>query len=68
MRLDKYLVEEGYFESRNRAHDAIKAGQVTVDGKKPKPSVKIDENSIVEVADEKFYVSRAARKCESCCT
>ena len=65
MRLDKYLVEEGYFESRNRAHDAIKAGQVTVDGKKPKPSVKIDENSLVEVADEKFYVSRAARKLES---
>ena len=65
MRLDKYLVEEGYFESRNRAHDAIKAGQVTVDGKKPKPSVKIDENSSVEVKDEKFYVSRAARKLEN---
>lgn len=65
MRLDKYLVEEGYFESRNRAHDAIKAGQVMVDGKKPKPSAKIDENSLVEVADEKFYVSRAARKLES---
>ncbi|WP_415406403.1 TlyA family RNA methyltransferase [Sulfurovum sp. CS9] len=65
MRLDKYLVEEGYFESRNRAHDAIKAGQVTVDGKKPKPSAKIDENSLVEVADEKFYVSRAARKLEN---
>ena len=65
MRLDKYLVEEGYFESRNRAHDAIKAGQVTVDGKKPKASAKIDENSLVEVADEKFYVSRAARKLEN---
>ena len=65
MRLDKYLVEEGYFESRNRAHDAIKAGQVTVDGKKPKPSAKIDENSLVEVADEKFYVSRAGRKLDS---
>jgi len=65
MRLDKYLVEEGYFESRNRAHDAIKAGQVMVDGKKAKPSVKIDENSRVEVADSKFYVSRAARKLEN---
>ncbi len=65
MRLDKYLVEEGYFESRNRAHDAIKAGHVTVDGKKPKASAKIDENSLVEVADEKFYVSRAARKLEN---
>jgi 23S rRNA (cytidine1920-2'-O)/16S rRNA (cytidine1409-2'-O)-methyltransferase len=65
MRLDKYLVEEGYYESRNRALDAIKAGQVTVDGKKPKPSVKIDKNSLVEVEDEKFYVSRAARKLEN---
>jgi len=65
MRLDKYLVEEGYFESRNRALDAIKAGQVTIDGKKPKPSARIDENSVVEVADEKFYVSRAARKLEN---
>jgi len=65
MRLDKYLVEEGYFESRNRAHEAIKAGEVTVDGKKAKPSLKIDENSLVEVADAKFYVSRAARKLEN---
>jgi 23S rRNA (cytidine1920-2'-O)/16S rRNA (cytidine1409-2'-O)-methyltransferase len=65
MRLDKYLVEEGYFESRNRALEAIKAGEVTVDGKKPKPSAKIDENSVVEVADAKFYVSRAARKLEN---
>jgi len=65
MRLDKYLVEEDYFESRNRAHEAIKAGQVLVDGKKAKPSVKIDENSVVEVADAKFYVSRAARKLEN---
>ncbi|RUM76070.1 MAG: TlyA family RNA methyltransferase [Sulfurovum sp.] len=65
MRLDKYLVEEGYFESRNRAHEAIKAGQVLVDGKKAKPSMKIDENTVVEVADAKFYVSRAARKLEN---
>jgi len=64
MRLDKYLVDEGYFESRNRANDAIKAGQVLVDGKKPKASAKVDENSVVEVEDAKFYVSRAARKLE----
>ncbi len=65
MRLDKYLVEEGYFESRNRANDAIKAGQVLVDGKKAKASAKVDENTIVEVEDTKFYVSRAARKLEN---
>lgn len=65
MRLDKYLVEEGYFESRNRAHDAIKAGKVKVDGKLPKVSTKIDKNSVVDVTDEKFYASRAARKLEN---
>jgi 23S rRNA (cytidine1920-2'-O)/16S rRNA (cytidine1409-2'-O)-methyltransferase len=65
MRLDKYLVEEGYYESRNRANDAIKAGLVLVDGKKGKPSAKIDENTVVEVEDSKFYVSRAARKLEN---
>ena len=65
MRLDKYLVDEGYFESRNRAHDAIKAGLVTVDGKKGKPSSKIDENTVIAVEDSKFYVSRAGRKLES---
>ena len=64
MRLDKYLVDEGYYESRNRANDAIKAGLVTMDGKKPKASAKVDENTLVEVADAKFYVSRAARKLE----
>jgi 23S rRNA (cytidine1920-2'-O)/16S rRNA (cytidine1409-2'-O)-methyltransferase len=65
VRLDKYLVEEGYFESRNRANDAIKAGKVKVDGKVAKASTKIDENSSVDVEDEKFYVSRAARKLEN---
>ena len=65
MRLDKYLVEEGYFESRNRALEAIKSGQVKVNGKKAKPSIKIDETVTVEVADSKFYVSRAARKLEA---
>ncbi len=64
MRLDKYLVEEGYFESRNRALDAIKNGKVTVDGKKAKASQTITPESSVEVADEKFYVSRAAKKLE----
>ena len=65
MRLDKYLVDEGYYESRNRANDAIKAGLISVDGKKGKPSTKIDENTIVAVEDSKFYVSRAGRKLDN---
>jgi len=65
MRLDVYLVENGYFESRNRALDAIKSGKVKVDGKVAKPSTQCDENSNVEVENEKFYASRAARKLEA---
>lgn len=65
MRLDKYLVEESYFESRNRALEAIKEGRVTVNGKVAKPSIKVDRESHIEIRDEKFYVSRAARKLEN---
>ena len=64
MRLDKYLVEEAYFESRNRALEAIKSGKVKVDGKIAKPSVKVGPNSHIDVEEAKFYVSRAARKLE----
>ncbi|RLA68341.1 MAG: TlyA family RNA methyltransferase, partial [Epsilonproteobacteria bacterium] len=38
---------------------------VKVDGKKGKPSAKIDENTVVLVENSKFYVSRAARKLEN---
>ena len=65
MRLDKYLVEEAYYESRNRALEAIRTGKVKVDGKTAKPSVKVDHNSQIEVEHGKFYVSRAARKLEN---
>ncbi|SFV63152.1 RNA binding methyltransferase FtsJ like [hydrothermal vent metagenome] len=65
MRLDKYLVDEGYFESRNRALEAIKSGSVTVDKKRVKPSTRVDHNSHIEIADEKFFVSRAGRKLDN---
>ena len=63
-RLDKYLVENNHFESRNRAIDAIKRGKVFVDGKKAKPSTQCDENSNIDIDSEKFYVSRASKKLE----
>ncbi|KIM02973.1 MAG: hemolysin [Sulfurovum sp. FS06-10] len=63
-RLDKYLVEQGYFESRNRALDAIKRGKVFVDGEVAKASCKCDETSMIDVDEEKFYVSRASKKLE----
>jgi 23S rRNA (cytidine1920-2'-O)/16S rRNA (cytidine1409-2'-O)-methyltransferase len=64
MRLDKYLVEKGYFESRNRALDAIKRGKVFVDGVVAKASYKCDETTNIDIDKEKFYVSRAAKKLE----
>jgi 23S rRNA (cytidine1920-2'-O)/16S rRNA (cytidine1409-2'-O)-methyltransferase len=64
VRLDKYLVEQGYFESRNRALEAIRAGKVCVDGKVAKASTKVNETLTIEVEEMKFYVSRAARKLE----
>jgi 23S rRNA (cytidine1920-2'-O)/16S rRNA (cytidine1409-2'-O)-methyltransferase len=63
-RLDKYLVENNYYESRNRAIDAIKRGKVFVDGKVAKPSSKCNGNSIIDIDQEKFYVSRASKKLE----
>ncbi len=64
IRLDSYLVEEGYYQSRNRALEAIKSKKVSVDGKIAKASQKITPHNRVEVINEKFYVSRAARKLE----
>ena len=64
MRLDRYLVEKGYFESRNRALDAIKRGKVFVNGQVAKASMKCDENSNIDIDQEKFYVSRSAKKLE----
>jgi 23S rRNA (cytidine1920-2'-O)/16S rRNA (cytidine1409-2'-O)-methyltransferase len=64
MRLDKYLVEKGYYESRNRALDAIKRGKVFVDGVVVKASYKCDETTNIDIDKEKFYVSRAAKKLE----
>lgn len=64
MRLDKYLVEQGYFESRNRALDAIKRGKVFVNGVVAKASHKCNETTNIDIDEEKFYVSRAAKKLE----
>ncbi len=64
MRADKYLVTQGFFESRNRALDAIKRGKVFVNGKVAKASTQCDEDSQIDIDQEKFYVSRAAKKLE----
>ncbi len=62
MRLDKYLVKKGFFQSRNQAIEAIKSGKVTINSQPAKPSHKVLADEDIEVLDEKFYVSRAALK------
>ncbi len=61
MRLDKYLVNEGFFESGNKAKEAIINQKVRVNGKIiTKPSFNVDEANIEILGDN--FVSRAAWK------
>ena len=63
MRLDNYLVEKEFVESRNKAQAIIKEGLVTVNGKlMKKSSFKVEEGDEVSVTEHKSYVSRAAFK------
>ncbi len=65
-RLDVYLVEQGYFQSREKAKAAIMAGQVFVDGQiSDKAGNMIKEDASVEVKGASCpYVSRGGFKLE----
>ena len=64
MRLDAYLVSNGYFESRNKAQYEIKEGNVLVDGKIiTKASFDI-ENGNIEILNTLKYVSKGGLKLE----
>ena len=63
MRLDNYLVEKEFVDSRNKAQTIIKEGLVSVNAKPiKKASYKVEEGDDVSVEDYKKYVSRAAFK------
>jgi len=63
MRLDNYLVENGFSDSRTKAQELIKNSLVSVDAKVvKKSSYKLESDSVVEVARHESYVSRAAYK------
>lgn len=62
MRLDRYLVENGTYPSRNKAQEAIKNGFVTVNGQTEKASYKVAEQDLVSTSQNEQYVSRAAYK------
>ena len=63
-RLDQRLVEEGLFDSRERARRAVMAGSVTVDGVRvDKPGTAVSATSRLEVIGPREpYVSRGGRK------
>ncbi len=61
-RIDKYLFENGWFSSREKAKVQIEKGNVKVDGKVVKPSFWVGEKSKIEIADQENFVSRGALK------
>lgn len=65
-RLDVYLFENNFFETREKAKNAIKDGAISVNGKVcNKPSTDIDSNDTVKIIGETLkYVSRAGLKLE----
>lgn len=67
MRLDQYLVEQGYFESRARAQAAIAAGLVSLDGAVvTKPAHKTPPDATIALqGDIHTYVSRGGVKLEA---
>lgn len=59
-RLDVYLVERGYLDSRQKAQAVVMSGQVYVDGRRvDKPGAPVAEGAAVEVRGSALrYVSR----------
>lgn len=59
MRLDIFLTEKGYFDSRTKAKQAIERGEIYIDGKKvTKSALDISEDSVaVERICESSFVS-----------
>ena len=63
MRLDNYLVEKEFVESRNKAQRIIKDGLVLINAKViQKSSYKVEESDVITVSEYKSYVSRSAYK------
>ncbi len=64
MRLDLFLVEKGYFKSRSRAQDEIKAGHVLVNNKNTKSSLDVTDIDKIDIINPIPYVSRGGLKLE----
>lgn len=65
MRIDKYLVNLGYVESRNRASILIEKNYVLVNGKPVKASYDFnEEKDVLEIKEQIKYVSMGGYKLE----
>jgi len=63
MRLDSYLVENGFCDSRTKAQNIIKNSFVKIDGKIiKKSSYKVQSDNVVKMIEHKSFVSRSAVK------
>ncbi|MDI6906778.1 MAG: TlyA family RNA methyltransferase [Thermoanaerobacterales bacterium] len=69
-RLDVYLVQKGFFPSRERARSAVMAGHVYVSGRcVDKPGTPVPPDAVVEVrGTDRPYVSRGGLKLEGAIT
>jgi 23S rRNA (cytidine1920-2'-O)/16S rRNA (cytidine1409-2'-O)-methyltransferase len=66
VRADVLLVEQGFFESRAKAQEAIAAGCVTVNGKPlTKASSLIPAGAVIEAREAHPFVSRGALKLQA---
>ena len=67
-RIDSWLVEQGFFQSREQAHRAMMAGEVSVNGKQIEKAGQLVETSHLTAAkiaisgNESSYVSRGGYK------
>lgn len=63
MRIDSYLYQKGYFNSRTKATEHVKKGLVLYDGKLVKPSQDIEDFSKIEILSESVsFVSNGGYK------
>jgi 23S rRNA (cytidine1920-2'-O)/16S rRNA (cytidine1409-2'-O)-methyltransferase len=62
MRLDQYVVMHHGFQSRTKAAEAIRRGDIIVNNQRAKPSMLIDDSDVVVVVLMPHYVSRSADK------
>lgn len=66
MRLDKYLVERGLVESREKAQELIRAGEVLVNGRVvTKPATQVHMESAITLLRHPKYVGRGGEKLEA---